>query len=498
MLGAGVTGLAAADRLLELGGCDVTVLEAESEVGGLASTVVLDDIATDIGPHRIHTELPEVQTFLPQLLGDRLVRVVRSSRMLLDGRWISYPLRLGEALRSLGWLKAAHFAGAMVATRISEFVLPRRERFQSHARKQMAMTFEDTMRRRFGSAAYLAVFRPYAQKVWRRPPSELSAEIARVRLPEQGVLAALSRLFSRSYKPRAGPLREFLYVRGGIGELSRRLAERIQQRGGRVLLQTRAVGLKLSDTSDRSDRSDASDMSDSQNRPNPRTVRVVLADQLGKTISLDADAVISTIPLPTLGEMLPASEERARALLTPLDYLSIILVVLVVARERIGRDHWLYFPQTPPLPTRAYEPKNFDPSLAPTGKTCLCCEITASRVEPLWARGDDEIGAQVRSEMVATGLVSDGHIVRCCVVRKDWAYPTYALGFQEKLEAAWSLLSRIPNLVTTGRQGLFNHNNIDHCLVMGRRAAELVVASDSPARLWYGSLGQFASFRILD
>ncbi|MBM3335876.1 FAD-dependent oxidoreductase, partial [Candidatus Sumerlaeota bacterium] len=484
------TGLAAADRLLDLGGCDVTVLEAEPDVGGLASTVALDDVATDIGPHRIHTELPEVQDLLPELLGDRLVRVERSSRMLLDGRWISYPLRLGETVCSLGWRKAARFAAAMVATRIGELVLPSRK-----------ITFEDALRSRFGSAACEAVFRPYAQKVWRRPPSQLSAEVARVRLPEQGVLAVLARLFSRSRKPRTGPLREFLYVRGGIGELSKQLAERIHQRGGRIFLQTRATGFELSDRSDRSDRSDASDRSDRsdfQSRSAPRSIRAVLADQLGKAISLSADAVISTIPLPTLGEMLPASEERARELLTSLECLSIILVVLVIKRERVGRDHWLYFPQTPPLPTRVYEPKNFDPSLAAAGKTCICCEITATRTEPLWARSDDEIAAQVRSEIVATGLVSDGEIVYAHVIRKDWAYPIYALGFQEKLQVAWRALVQIPNLVTTGRQGLFNHNNIDHCLVMGRRAAELVAASDRPATAWYGSLGQFASFRILD
>jgi protoporphyrinogen oxidase len=460
VLGAGVTGLAAADRLLEIGGCEVTVVEAESVVGGLAATIVRDGMATDLGPHRIHTELPEVQDLLPDLIGDRLLRVQRSSRMYLGGRWISYPLQAREVLRALGIGRVLRFGAGLAAARIVGLF----------SRKPPA-TFEDAMKRAFGAAAYRAVFGPYARKVWRTEPSQLSAEIARVRLPEQGMSASFGRVLRG-----AGPVREFLYVRGGIGQLSDRLAERVKQRGGRILLDSRATHLK----------------------PGPKGVGALVVLQPSGTVSLDADAVISTIPLPLLGAMLPSADPMMRAALANLEYLSILLIVLVANRERISPDHWLYFPQEPPSLTRACEPKNFDASLAPADKSCLCCEITLRRDETRWEKSSDNIAGKVERELAATGLLSQGNIVSHFAVRKDWAYPIYRLGFEKTLATVWPFLAHVPNLVTTGRQGLFNHNNIDHCLVMGRRAAEAVAANLTPARAWYDSLGQFAEFRILD
>lgn len=465
VLGAGVTGLAAADRLLELGGCDVSVVEVETAVGGLAATVAHEGIATDLGPHRLYTELPEVRKFLPDLLGEQLIRVRRSSRMLLDGRWISYPLKAGEVLRTLGMGRVLRFSAGLAAARLGA----------PFARRSKA-TFENCMKRAYGAPVYRKIFEPYARKVWRTEPTELSAEIARVRLPHRGVAAAFNRALRGEFFRGSGPLREFLYVRGGIGQVCERLAERVRQRGGRILLQSRVIELKFSATG----------------------VSAVVTRQLETSVSLDADAVISTIPLPLLGAMLPGGDAASRAALASLEYLALTLVVLVVAKQRIGPDHWLYFPQEPPLPTRACEPKNFDPSMAPADKSALCCEITSRCDEPLRETSDSDIASRVEEDMVATGLIGHGDIVSRFVIRKNWAYPIYAVGFEKTLEAVWPFFARIPNLLSVGRQGLFNHNNVDHCLVMGRRAAEAVAASREPARGWYEGLGQFAHFRILD
>ena len=465
ILGAGVTGLAAADRLLELGGCAVTVVDAEPVVGGLAATVVRDGIATDLGPHRIHTELPEVEALLADLIADRLLRVRRSSRMRLGGRWISYPLRAGEVLKKLGVGTVLRFGASLAAARACA----------AFTRKAPA-TFEDAMRRAFGAAAYRAIFQPYARKVWRTEPSRLSAEIARVRLPKQELSAAFGRVLRGGPFRGGGPLREFLYVRGGIGRMCERLAERIQKRGGQILLQSRVVELQSG----------------------PKGIAAARVRRPDTSVPLDADAVVSTIPLPVLGAMLPGGDAEARAALAGLEYLSIILVVLVAAKDRIGPDHWLYFPHKPPLPTRACEPKNFDSSLAPPGRSALCCELTARRDEPLWNVADDDLADRVAREMAATGLFAASDIVLRFVIRKDWAYPIYHGGFEKTLAALWPFLSRFPNLVSVGRQGLFNHNNIDHSLLMGRRAAEAIATKDNPAREWYESLAQFARFRIWD
>jgi hypothetical protein len=61
-------------------------------------------------------------------------------------------------------------------------------------------------------------------------------------------------------------------------------------------------------------------------------------------------------------------------------------------------------------------------------------------------------------------------------------------------------LSRFPNLWVIGRQGRFLHNNTDHSLLMGYRAADavLVSAAGGGRRDWALTLESFATSRVAD
>ena len=121
ILGAGVCGLAAAWRLLEKDpSLDVTLLEAGEEPGGLARSLVVGDHIADLGPHRIFTELPDVQEFLEQLAGPNLETVKRASRMWLRGGWIEYPPRPAEVMQHLGITTLAGAGASFVLNKASE------------------------------------------------------------------------------------------------------------------------------------------------------------------------------------------------------------------------------------------------------------------------------------------------------------------------------------------------------------------------------------------
>ena len=59
IIGAGVTGLTCALKLINQG-YNVTVLEKESTVGGLAKTIEYKGCMSDLGPHQFCTENPEL------------------------------------------------------------------------------------------------------------------------------------------------------------------------------------------------------------------------------------------------------------------------------------------------------------------------------------------------------------------------------------------------------------------------------------------------------
>jgi len=58
----------------------------------------------------------------------------------------------------------------------------------------------------------------------------------------------------------------------------------------------------------------------------------------------------------------------------------------------------------------------------------------------------------------------------------------------------------VKNLLTSGRQGLFNHNNTDHPILMGLRSADCLIEHGplSPADPWYDTVDEFKHFRIVD
>src|SRR5262245_56503212 len=71
VIGAGPAGLTAAYLLSKLGQ-RVTVLEADSVVGGLSRTSQYRGFRIDIGGHRFFTKIPGVQAVWEELLGSEL------------------------------------------------------------------------------------------------------------------------------------------------------------------------------------------------------------------------------------------------------------------------------------------------------------------------------------------------------------------------------------------------------------------------------------------
>lgn len=465
IIGAGVAGLAAALRLLELKpDWHVTIIEQEDHPGGLASSMRNEEFRADLGPHRIYTELPEIEALLPELIGrEQMLTVQRKSELLLGGHFYKYPIRAGELLRQLGVFAMARFFFSAASGKI-------------HSLFGKPKTFEDAMVHGFGRAAYEFMVKPYAGKVWKIDPGHLSAEVARVRVSAGNANKLIARLFRRRERKGAQTaLNEFTYIRGGVENLVKNLQEKVVKRGAHIELNSRLEGFEGG---------------------NGRVLRARISG--GKTEAFNE--VISTIPLPRLVEMLQplSTSPTALAAAGELEYIGLILVGVMLHRERFSENSWIYFPEENLVFNRAYEPRNFDPSMAPEGRTLLVFEVTARWDSDLWRASDDEITQRVLVDAKALKLVADADIAGAFAQRIPYTYPLYSVEYQELLEQMFAYLRQFGNLVSTGRQGLFNHNNMDHSMLMGIRAAEYVAQEEAPAARWYEDLTQFATFRIVD
>lgn len=437
VLGAGLAGLSAAYELAGRGH-RVRVVEASNEVGGMASSWRVGPYWLDHGPHRFHSRDARLVDHVYEVLDGDVVRRQRRSRIHLRGRYFDYPLKFGNVARNLPRGLLARAAWDYVAARASERLRPTGDD-----------DFERWVVKRFGRTLYELFFGTYTEKTWGIPCSRISADWAAQRIAQRS-LPDVVRTTLRP--PKDGSVRslvdEFHYpATGGIGELSRRYARKIEDRGGAVELGAPVTSLSVA---------------------GGRVTGARAAD--GR--AWDADHTLCTIPLPRLlsrcGDATPAEVRDAA---DALDYVAIVFVYLEVATPSVSPDHWIYLPERHLRIHRVSEFKNFSDAAAPGDRTAICCEITCRVGDATWNLELHEAAAIAELDLVAAGLVEIGSTRPLCLKRLAHAYPVYEVGYRDRLRPVLDHAKSLDGFTTTGRQGLFRYNNMDHSIAMGRKAA---------------------------
>ncbi|MGH7723933.1 MAG: protoporphyrinogen oxidase [Candidatus Eiseniibacteriota bacterium] len=181
VVGAGLTGLAAARQLLEAGAgrppADIVLFEAASRPGGIVSTVQRDDFVIEEGPDSFITDKPEALALCEKLgLSDSVIQVrpgSRTSFIVHRGRLVRTPesfqllapARLGPTLRSpllspLGKLRLA----------FEPFVAPRTRDRAGNSDESVA----SFITRRMGREVFERIAQPMVGGIYGADPETLS------------------------------------------------------------------------------------------------------------------------------------------------------------------------------------------------------------------------------------------------------------------------------------------------------------------------------------
>jgi protoporphyrinogen oxidase len=463
VLGGGVAGLAAGYYLAK-GGWPVTVVERAPVVGGLCATFESHGFRLDHGPHKLYSVIPGILDEIRTILDGRLIEHRKKNRIRLLGRYLDYPLALGNLLPLLGPARAARL-GALYAGAMAGGLL----------RGGEARSYEDYVLRRFGRGVYELVFEPLATKVW-GDPKELSADMARARIPSGGAAELILRLLKLKENTADVDAPFFYYPKGGFGGFPARLAELVKEHGGAVRTSTAPVAFE---------------------RDGARVTGVVV-EEGGRRETLRAETVVSSIPIHALSGLLFPGDDAAARDASRLRLRDLALVFLVLKKERLTDDHWIFFPERQYPFNRVFEQKAMDPSMGPEGKTAVCCDLTFEDGDAVSREPDDALVRRCFDALVAAGLTSPDTLEAGFVRRFRAFYPTYSVDYRERLGGVYARLRAAPNLVLTGRLGMFNYNNSDHCLDMGRFIADGLAAGRAPADVWTGLEERVATYRIVD
>ena len=439
IIGAGPAGLTAGYELAKLD-LHPTILETGDKVGGLARTENYKGYHFDIGGHRFFTKVEEVNKLWHELLGENLLRRPRLSRIYYKGRFFDYPLKPFNALSGLGVFETFLIVGSYIHWQL----FPYKEE----------ESFEQWVTNRFGKRLFLTFFKTYTEKVWGISCSELKSEWAAQRIKDLSLKTAILSMFIKPKNKIKTLIDAFDYPRLGPGMMWSVVKDRIERNGGIVRLNSAVTRIS---------------------RCGNRIAAVVLANN-GHCESISGDEFISSMPLTDFVKKLdpPAPLEVIEAA-NKLTYRDFLTICVIVAKEKLFPDNWIYVHDPEVQVGRIQNFKNWSPSMVPDqSKTSLGLEYFCTEGDELWKTSDTDLIELAKHELQQIGLASPADIEDGCVVRVPKAYPIYDSGYRQHLEIVKRFAGEFENFQTIGRNGLHRYNNQDHAMVTGMLAAKNV------------------------
>lgn len=472
VVGGGITGLAAAHRLLELSAqrrvpVALTLCEAGPRLGGTIATERRDGYLIEAGPDAFLTEKPWALDLCTRLglalVGtrptDRRTFVVRGGRLhpLPDGFALLAPTRARPLLRSglFSWRGKARMA-------LDLLLPPRRaEGDESLAR---------FVTRRLGREALERAAQPMVAGIYTADPEALSLAATMPRFLEMerrygSVIRGLRRAPSGA-PDRSGPRWSlFAAPACGMEALVAALASRLPARAVRLHTRVTALG--------------RAGPPDGGGPAGPYRI------ELHGGSTLWADGVILALEAHHAADLVAGTDPDLTALLRGIPYASSAAVTLAYRREEIAHPldgFGFVVPRVERRPVLActFSSVKF-PDRAPRGRVLLRVFLGGALWPGVLERDDGWIARTAAGEVAALlGAAGAPHLVR--VHRHPRAMPQYLVGHLERASAIEARAARSPGLALAG--AAYRGVGIPDCIRSGEDAAERVLreAAGRPAR----------------
>jgi len=445
ILGGGVCGLYGAIKAQSLS-LDVHLFEKKQSTGGLASGHKRGKNWYDLGVHMLHSFDQEVFQTCVQAMKNERIEVPLKAHIKWLGKRYHYPLRGRDILSGLPPHKLIH---CVIGLLIAELIPTSRIKDEDA---------ETALIDLYGEPLYKFFFEDFTHRYWGMHPRELSAEFIRKKMPRLSAVDVFKNLLhwlkiSTLKDNQEGALRfETLhYSDTGAEALPRKLAEKIQTQGGKVL--TNCLIEKVHHNGSK-----------------------ITSVEVGgnKHGTLD-DLYLSTIPITELiPKLTPPPPEIVITAANSLRYKPMVVYALLVKKEQCMEALYTYYRDR--VFHRVGEPKNAGLIVEPKDHTTLIVEMTCEEGDKKW-NGDSYL--DVLNDLEVEGLCQREDIIEKHLIHSRFAYPIFNKGFENHLSIIQDHLSTFTNLRSTGRQGAFSYPNMHSAMRMGAEAVNDLVQSQS-------------------
>ncbi len=478
VIGAGPAGLTAAYELLKANeGYSVTILEESDVCGGISRTVKYKNMRMDIGGHRFFSKDPRVNQWWEHMMPtqgalsmDDLIlkrqrkvspggpdpektdRVMllrdRVSRIYYQKKFFDYPISAKpQTFINMGLKQTVHAGFSYLGA-------------ATHKRPENSL--EDFYINRFGKTLYSMFFEGYTEKLWGRHPREISADWGAQRVKGLSVTAVLRDMFGKllpgqsSKKVETSLIEEFHYPKFGPGQLWELTADAVKEMGGDICFGCKVTGLQTEGDK----------------------ITAVSYEKDGVLQTMEADAVLSSMPLKDLVAGMPQVPADIAAIASGLPYRDFVTVGLLVDRLNLKNetkirtlgdivpDCWIYVQDTNVKLGRIQIFNNWSPYMLPDPEkqVWIGLEYFCTEGDAFWNLSEKECSEQAILELIRMGILSSaGGVKDYHRERVKKAYPAYFDTYDE-IDRLIAWLNTYENLYCIGRNGQHRYNNMDHSM----------------------------------
>ncbi len=421
ILGGGLTGLVAAERL-QAAGSGAIVFEREDEVGGACRSIERDGFTFDHTGHLLHVGQARTEEYLESLgVWGRLSVHRRRAAIVVGERVTPYPIQIHTRALAphvrrdclLGFIRAWAARGQRTAD---------------------PENFHDWVMERFGDGLARHFFFPYNEKLYRARPEELSLDWVGRYVPKPSLEEVVDGALGL-HDGEVGYNAIFRYPEeGGIRILPDAVAERVED----LRLRSEVVAVHLGEG--------------------------WLATSDGSRHGFDR--LVSTVALPNLLDMIqdPQPEEvvAARAALR---WVRVLNVALGVEGAAPSPEHWLYFPDPELSFYRVGFPSNHG-RLAPEGCHTVSVEVS---LDP--GVGDVPTQAEAAERLLAAAGLLDSAAVK--VRQLTVVDPAYVVFDHHRREAVATLRQYLSehSVMLAGRWAEWKYSAMEDAILDGMTVA---------------------------
>jgi len=448
VVGAGISGLAAARALLLDGRVRVTVLEGSPRTGGKLLRGEVAGVETDLGAEAVLARRPEGVALMESLRLDPISPTTSQAAIWTRGQLRPLPaahvMGVPVSLRSLAASRVVSRAG--VARALLDVTLP------------TTAIGDDTsvasyIGARMGHEVVDRLVEPLLGGVYAGRADELSL---RATLPQIAAVADQRSLFhalrSRPTQPQAGPV--FAGLAGGVGQLAEALTASLAAAGAKIELDTTVRELL---------RLPAGWELVTGSATNPKTI--------------SADAVVLALPATPAGRLLAETAPWAAQDLAAIDYASMAIVTLAFSAAALEKPLTGSGFLVPAVDGRLIKAATFSTQkwgwYDEAAGVLVRCSIGRYGDVGDVQRSDDELVAGAVRDLAAA--VSVRGVPRDAVVtRWGGGLPQYSVGHLERVARIKAALAAVPGLVACG--AAFDGVGIPACIGSGTAAATQVLA----------------------